>query len=243
MVLVKMLQRLGYRVDVAGNGREALEMLARLPYDVVLMDCLMPEVDGYTATRTLREREPAGQHVPVIGVTASAMAGDRERCLAAGMDDYLTKPVNAGEVARTLARWLPAAPPAAKAAETAAGVPVETSPALPVIDAERVRSLREDLGDPEFLATLVEMFAQSAGDEVPRLDSAIAESDALAVRETAHKFKGSCSNIGAVRLVELCQRIELAAAKGSLDGVPELFRELSRELPLAQAELARIVNV
>ena len=105
-VAVRMVERLGYRADVAGNGNEALEVLGRVQYDAVLMDCQMPELDGYEATREIRRGEPQGRHVPIIAMTASAMAGDRERCLAAGMDDYISKPVKLHIVAAVLERWL-----------------------------------------------------------------------------------------------------------------------------------------
>ena len=105
-VAVRMVERLGYRADVAGNGSEALRALDRVPYDAVLMDCQMPEMDGYEATREIRRAERDGRHVPIIAMTASAMAGDRERCLAAGMDDYISKPVKLHIVAAVLERWL-----------------------------------------------------------------------------------------------------------------------------------------
>ena len=105
-VAVRMVERLGYRADVAGNGSEAIVALDRVPYDAVLMDCQMPEVDGYEATREIRKAERNGRHVPIIAMTASAMAGDRERCLAAGMDDYISKPVKLHIVAAVLERWL-----------------------------------------------------------------------------------------------------------------------------------------
>ncbi|HEX9098176.1 MAG TPA: response regulator [Candidatus Dormibacteraeota bacterium] len=105
-VAVRMVERLGYRADVAGNGSEALQALDRVPYDAVLMDCQMPEMDGYEATREIRKAERDGRHVPIIAMTASAMAGDRERCLAAGMDDYISKPVKLHIVAAVLERWL-----------------------------------------------------------------------------------------------------------------------------------------
>jgi CheY-like chemotaxis protein len=105
-VAVRMVERLGYRAEVAGNGGEALDALGRVPYDAVLMDCQMPEMDGYEATREIRRIEPDGRHVPIIAMTASAMAGDRERCLAAGMDDYISKPVKLHIVAAVLERWL-----------------------------------------------------------------------------------------------------------------------------------------
>jgi signal transduction histidine kinase/CheY-like chemotaxis protein len=103
---VRMIERLGYRADVAGNGAEAVRILERVPYDAVLMDCQMPELDGYEATRLIRKNEPAGRRVPIIAMTAAAQSGDRERCLAAGMDDYISKPIKLHVVAAVLERWL-----------------------------------------------------------------------------------------------------------------------------------------
>ncbi len=105
-VAVRMVERLGYRADVAGNGIEAVRVLAQVHYDAVLMDCQMPEMDGYEAARAIRRNEPAGRHTPIIAMTASALTGDRERCLAAGMDDYISKPVKLHIVAAVLERWL-----------------------------------------------------------------------------------------------------------------------------------------
>jgi signal transduction histidine kinase/CheY-like chemotaxis protein len=105
-VTVRMVERLGYRADVAANGAEAVNILKGLQYDAVLMDCQMPEMDGYEATRLIRAGEAAGRHVPIIAMTAAALAGDRERCLAAGMDDYISKPVKLHVVAALLERWI-----------------------------------------------------------------------------------------------------------------------------------------
>jgi signal transduction histidine kinase/CheY-like chemotaxis protein len=109
-VTVRMVERLGYRAEVAANGAEAIHMLELSPYDAVLMDCQMPEMDGYEATKVIRKSEPSGRHVPIIAMTAAALAGDRERCLAAGMDDYISKPVKLHIVAAVLERWLAPAP-------------------------------------------------------------------------------------------------------------------------------------
>jgi len=107
-VAVRLLEKLGCRVDVAANGREAVNMLAQLTYDVVFMDCQMPEMDGFAATAAIRQGEACtGQHMPIIAMTANAMQGDRERCLAAGMDDYLTKPFSMPQLTAVLQRWLP----------------------------------------------------------------------------------------------------------------------------------------
>jgi PAS domain S-box-containing protein len=110
IVAARTLERCGCRADVAGDGLEAIEMLAQRPYDAVLMDCQMPGMDGYEATRAIRASEPAGQRIPVIAMTAHAMAGDRERCLAAGMDDYITKPMHREQLIEALRRWIPDAP-------------------------------------------------------------------------------------------------------------------------------------
>jgi signal transduction histidine kinase/CheY-like chemotaxis protein len=110
-VAVRMLERLGYRAEAAGNGAEAVTMLEHMQFDAVLMDCQMPEMDGYEATRLIRRNERAGRHVPIIAMTAAALSGDRERCLAAGMDDYISKPVKLHVVAAVLERWLAAPKP------------------------------------------------------------------------------------------------------------------------------------
>lgn len=105
-VAVKMLEILGYRTDVAGNGHEALLALARHRYDLVFMDCQMPEMDGFEATHNIRTHERPGSHLPIVAMTANTMTGDREHCLGAGMDDFVSKPVKSQELQRVLTRWL-----------------------------------------------------------------------------------------------------------------------------------------
>ncbi len=104
-VVRKMLQKFGYKVDCVANGKEAVEAVKSIPYDLVFMDCQMPEMDGYEATGEIRRVEPKNQHIPIIALTANAMQGDREKCLDAGMDDYISKPVNAIKLKEAIAKW------------------------------------------------------------------------------------------------------------------------------------------
>jgi len=112
-VVVRRLTTSGYSIDVATNGLEALDALAKVEYDLVLMDCQMPEMDGYSATEEIRRREGASKHTTIIAMTANALEGDRDRCLAAGMDDYISKPIDWDELRATLQRWSVAGSPAA----------------------------------------------------------------------------------------------------------------------------------
>jgi CheY-like chemotaxis protein len=111
-VAIRMLERLGLRADVAANGRETVRMFELLPYDLIFMDCQMPEMDGYEATRTIRRQEEPGRHVAIIAMTADAMAGCREQCIEAGMDDFIVKPVAMEGLFEVLQRWTPAKEPA-----------------------------------------------------------------------------------------------------------------------------------
>src|SRR5262249_28224669 len=167
-VALGMLRVLGCRVEIAGNGREALDRLARERYDIIFMDCQMPEMDGYVATAELRRREGTSSRTPVVAMTAGAMEGDRETCLAAGMDDYVTKPLEMATIGSVLRRWVPVSegtpPPEPIAAED---VPPE-SPEIAMLDVERLAVLRATLGRNGSDAILAGVFGAFLADTKDR---------------------------------------------------------------------------
>jgi PAS domain S-box-containing protein len=240
-VAAKMLENLGYRVDVVGDGLEALEALATTSYGAILMDVQMPQMDGYEATQRIREREEeegcAGR-VPIIAMTANAMAGDRERALEAGMDDYVPKPVNAEDLDAVLKRWIsgrPAPKPDGEPPESdgGGGEPV---------DAAMLAGLRE-LGDAELVADLAGMFLGDAESRLAALREALQNGDAGALEHTAHTLKGSAGNMGAARMAAICAELQEAGASGELGRAPGLLDRLEEELgrvrPALEAEVAR----
>ena len=187
-----VLENLGYAVEVVDNGREALEALQASIFDVVLMDCHMPDLDGFEATRALRTREGDGRRTPVIAMTAGVLDSDRERCLAAGMDDFIAKPVDVGVLSATLDRWMP----------RGTGV---TS-----LDADRLDALRAVGPDDGWglLPTVVRAFLAAADGHLDRLRAAATAADREALRREAHTLKGSAANLGVDGVVDACRRIE-----------------------------------
>jgi PAS domain S-box-containing protein len=207
LVVEGLLGRRGIASDVAHNGREALAMLAERAYDLVLMDCQMPELDGYEATASIRAGEAGAgaASVRIVAMTANAMGGDRERCLGAGMDDYLSKPLRPDDLDAVLERSLAPQPAAVRA----------------LVDEARVRSFRDDY--PEIADRLVDLFAEATPPILADLHEAIAGGDAERVRRAAHKLKGSCQNIGATFMAALCVELETDAGAGRLQALDAAF--------------------
>ena len=240
-VVLRTLEKLGYRADAVDNGAEAVEALAARRYDVVLMDVQMPEVDGLEATRTVRDpASPVLDHaVPVVALTAHARAEDREQCLEAGMDDYLSKPIRPDELASVLSRWTRPD----EADEAALGRPVasraaEAAGAPPAFDPAVLLGLLG--GDREAVAEIVAEYAADAPRRLTELREALAAGDAELVRRQAHTLKGASANVGAEALREAALGLEQAAAAGDLgDGellVAGIDGELERALQAARAE-------
>jgi CheY-like chemotaxis protein/HPt (histidine-containing phosphotransfer) domain-containing protein/anti-sigma regulatory factor (Ser/Thr protein kinase) len=258
------LRQLGLETQAARNGREAVEAIVRggaggaRPFAAVLMDCHMPEMDGFAATGAIRKAEGDGPRLPIIALTASAMQSDRELCLRSGMDDYLAKPVETEELQAMLTRWLPAATPGAEPGETASSVaaPVQAAPADAVspegpLDPRRIASLRRmaQVSDPDFLVRLIAGFCESAPTCFAEIEAAIDAGDGEKLRQAAHRLKGSAANFGARRLVARCAEIEAIGRGGTVEGASDLLagarseyedvvRALVEETPRKIAEAA-----
>ena len=218
MVAQRLLQVLGAECDTAGNGEVALQKIEAAQYDLVLMDCQMPVLDGYGATRRWREIEQARRathRLPIVAMTANAMAGDRQKCLDAGMDDYLPKPVTKGELERCIERWRGAS----------LAVP-ETLPPLeetavrspPVLDDSVLDELREVLGDE--VDKIVQVYLEDAPRLIAQLERAAVGNDPIALRVAAHTLKSSSANVGARTLSDAARDLEHGARDGTL-GQPE----------------------
>jgi PAS domain S-box-containing protein len=219
---VHMLKDRGYAVKVAENGREALLELSRNAYDAVLMDCQMPEVDGYEATREVRRREGTARHTPIIAMTAHALRGDRERCLEVGMDDYLAKPLRGEEFSRMLARWAPG---------------LDRSDDGAPLDPEALANLRDELGGSGMLDRIADLFDIHTPPLIAKLGDAVEADDADAAGKLAHKLKGSCLTVAALPMAELCRGLELEAKQGRLADARGQFERIAESFGPASAAL------
>jgi len=217
IVAEALLAKAGVRAEIAKNGREAVEMASGSPYEVIFMDCQMPELDGYEATQRIREAEH-GHHTPIIAMTAHSMTGDRERCLAVGMDDYLTKPLRTDELERVLSRWLPAdgsqkdlelstnATGGVNAADSEDAEHDGEDPA-DELDEDAISELRDTLA-AEMLETLLSTFEDSVSERLTEMTGALAGGDRSELRRLAHLLKGSSATLGASRMSAVCSELE-----------------------------------
>ena len=255
-VAQRLLDLYGLDVTAVNDGREAVAQLERDQYDLVLMDCLMPVMDGYMATRLWRERESVSgaARLPIVAMTANAMAGDRERCLAAGMDDYISKPLDRAALTQMLRRWLPAAEKetldAAPMQEPIVAAPATSSvmPARPpaatmrmtALDAVIITDLLDTMGS-EF-GDLVRVYLEDAPQRLRDIESAAETGDAAAQIAPAHTLKSSSANIGAMALSELSRSIEHAARAGIPTGPAELAAGIRPEYERVATELSRFLD-
>ncbi len=245
-VAVGMLEALGHRVDVANDGREGLHAAGLGGHDLILMDCQMPVMDGLETTREIRRLEqsrPEPVHVPVIALTAAAFATDRERCLEAGMDDYLAKPFELKELAGVLARWLPGNAPERIEASKPSRV-AEPEPAASVLDPgplDEIRALQTE-GDDRLLTRVIRAYFDSAPGLVDAIADAVEKGDASALADAAHPLKSSSASLGALRLSELCRELAAIGRAGSTDGASDLLDEFRLEFARVRRALELYAN-
>ena len=243
-VAVKMLEKLGYRADVAADGLEAVEALSLIPYSAVLMDVQMPQMDGYAATRQIRLREGQSnaRRTPIIAMTANAMQGDREKALEAGMDDYVAKPVKREELEAVLERWIPQDEDSSTKPGTLAQAVSDADPTASVeVEAPLDESVIEGLrrlqaeGEPDILEELIELFLDEAAHQLAALREAIEDGDARTMKRLAHTLKGSSANMGATRMASICANL-----LEEVGGTEDLRWEVPEQLARLEAEFERV---
>jgi signal transduction histidine kinase/DNA-binding response OmpR family regulator len=242
-----MLENFGCHVDVANNGREALVATDRTRYDIVLMDCQMPELDGFAATQAIRAREQqtTATRLPIIALTANALASDRERCLAAGMDDYLSKSFSQDQLLTVLQRWTPrtdrVVPPSTAPAGSSPTPTIKTT--APSITSRlntaalvNIRSLQRP-GAPDLLTKVITQYFALAPTLLQTLRKAITRNEAPTVYQTAHSFKSSSANVGADEVAARCLELEDMGRTGDLTNATAIFTALEAAYALAHDAL------
>lgn len=249
-VAVGMLEQLGYLVEVAENGRQALLATAQNRFDLVLMDCQMPEMDGLTATAEIRRRDSESERgrLPIIALTANAMQGDREQCLAAGMDDYLTKPYTQLQLRDMVQKWLSKEPSqpliSAPVHSNQTTVDSQTSPrgmqpaaeaSTPTIDLKALDAIRalQRPNKPDVLASVLRKYLDNSRDSVEALRDALRANDPARLQAVAHRLKSSSAQLGALGLATRCKELELMGANKNLIDADRVLVELQSEYATA----------
>ena len=263
-VAQQILGDAGVRVDIASNGAMALAKLAVTRYDGVLMDCQMPVMDGYDATRALRA-EPRHAALPVIAMTANAMVGDKEKCLDAGMNDFIAKPIDVAQLFTTLARWVKPSQPAAAeppaggredgqsgahalapgrpAAPGQAAAPAAAEPALPTIPGLRMEAALQRVGgNVKLMRKLLARFVETQIDAMARIAEAVEANDLAAATRHAHTVKGLAGNIGAAGMADSAARVEQMLAQGVMEGRERALADMARELSELITRIALAMN-
>jgi two-component system sensor histidine kinase/response regulator len=224
---VILLKKAGYSVDALEDGQKVMEVLNRASYDLVLLDVQMPEMDGFETARAIREKERGRKHIPIIAITAHAMKGDRERCLQAGMDDYVSKPIEPKKLFETIKKWTQTPDPKKASlwqerSQKSAGLknsPLDFDDALAKLD-----------NDKALLEEMLREFLDSAPSQLKILDEATKNGDAEMVEKEAHSLKGAAANLSAHRVADIALKLELLGREKDLSGAKEIIGNLKAEL-------------
>ncbi len=220
-LILTLLRKRGYSAEAVENGKEAVEALKQAHYDMVFMDVQMPEMDGYAATRAIRNSEGAFSKIPIIAMTAHAMQGDKEKCLESGMDDYLTKPISATAVFETIEKW---SKPKEVTEKQMSEKPIKKSP----VNLEE--ALERCAGDREFLDEMLTDFLDLAKNQITEISRSIEDSDAESLTEKAHSIKGASANLGAEQFAQTALELERCGKESQLDNANALLGKLNEQL-------------
>ena len=234
-LVVRQLRKLGYTADAVASGREVWDSLQRVPYDVILLDCQMPELDGYEVTRRIRETEKASSAKSspyIIALTANALYGDREKCLAAGMNDYLTKPLRLEDLEFSMQRAAMKIIPPSQAGRSTSDIES--------IDRDIIAGLRDlrEPNQPDPLGELIDLFLKDSRGRLQKMETAVAEGDNNGLAAAAHAIKGSASNLGARRLATICANLEKTAKTGDLSEAANILLDIRSEFHRVEQTLA-----
>jgi signal transduction histidine kinase/DNA-binding response OmpR family regulator/HPt (histidine-containing phosphotransfer) domain-containing protein len=236
---IEILQSAGIRVDLANNGADAVAMVSKNDYDGILMDCQMPIMDGFEATRRIRL---AGYKLPILAMTANIMSGDKELSLSAGMNDHLGKPININQLFTMLARWVtpkPSAVPVKPATQATSGD--NEMPVIPRLDLPL--ALRHMGGNLKLMRKLLRRFAETQADTAKRIRAALAQDDLASARLEAHSTKGLAANMGAAQLFELAAALEAAFKHNNLEAIAPTLAGLEQELKLVVGQIIAALGV
>ena len=239
-VVLHQLRSFGYDADVVGNGKEALNLLERIDYDIILMDCQMPEMDGYDATRAIRQLDSEKSKIAIMAMTANALKEDRDRCIACGMDDYLSKPIRKEDLAQKLAEWekkifaqnaialsvlsTPIITDHVNAQAISADQNPNNSESLPLIDWSYLESIAE--GDEEFKTELMQTYYESTSKSLEQLKQAIAENNYHMITRIAHSIKGASSNLGMISIAAIADDLQQVGKDQTEENIQEMFKKM-----------------
>jgi CheY-like chemotaxis protein/HPt (histidine-containing phosphotransfer) domain-containing protein len=239
-VALRVLEKLGFHADAVADGRQAVEALQTGSYDIVLMDVQMPVMDGFEATRAIRsgETKVPDPRIPIIAMTAHAMKGDRERCLEAGMDDYISKPIAPQALAEALEKWLDLAHEQSPTPSAPAGKPGRSA-GLPVFD--RPALLARLMGDEALVKEITAGFLADMPKQIHLLKKLIDQGDAGLAGGQAHAIKGAAANVGGLALSAAAHEMEKFGKAGGLREAAELLPELERQFDLLKARMQEAV--